>query len=61
MRDYWEQVIAKLFDNFLIGPTQTCSNYKLDLLFTPDQLMFPFPSPRARDDRKEKALRGNEE
>ena len=43
MRDYWEQVIAKLFDNFLIGPTQTCSNYKLDLLFTPAYVPLPIP------------------
>ena len=31
--------IAKYFYNFFIGPTQTCSNYKLDLLLV--QLMFP--------------------
>ena len=58
MRDYWEQVVAKFFDNFFIGPTQTCSNYKLDLPFTPAYV--PFPSPGARDDRKEKALSGND-
>ena len=49
---------SKFFDNFLIGPTQTCSNYKLDLLFTPAYV--PFPSCGARDERKEKALSGNE-
>ena len=38
--------------------TQTCSNYKLDLLFTPAYV--PFPSRGARDERKEKALSGNE-
>ena len=58
MRDYWEQIIAKCFDNFFIGPKQTCSNYKLDLVFTPAYV--PFPSRGARDDRKEKALFGNE-
>ena len=58
MRDYWEQVTAKFFDYFFIGPTQTWSNCKLDLLCTPAYV--PFPSPGARDDRKEKVLSGND-
>ena len=58
MRDFWEQVKAKVFDNFFIGPTQTWSNCKLDPLFTPAYV--PFPSPGARDDRKEKVLSGND-
>ena len=52
------QVIAKSFENFFIGPTQTYNNYKLDPPFTPAYV--PFPSPGARDDRKEKALSRNE-
>ena len=45
MRDYWEQIIAKFFDNYwyFIGPTQTYSNYKLDLRFTPAYVPFPIP------------------
>ena len=58
MREYWEQVIAKCFENFFISPTQTYNNYKLDPPFTPAYV--PFPSPGARDDRKEKALSRNE-
>ena len=50
--------IAKCFDNFFIGPIQTCMDYKLDPLFTPAYV--PLPIPRARDERKEKALSGNE-
>ena len=58
MLDYWEQIIEKIFDNYFIGPIQTSSNYKLDLVFTPAYV--PFPSRGARDDKKEKALFGNE-
>ena len=58
MGHYWKKVIAKFFDNFFVGSAQTCSNYKLDLLFTPAYV--PFPSLGARDDRKEKAQSGNE-
>ena len=41
MRDYREQVIAKNFENSFIGPTQTCSNYELDLPFTPAYVPLP--------------------
>ena len=58
MREYWEKVIAKCFENFFIGPIQTYMDYKLDPPFTPAYV--PFPSPGARDDRKEKALSRNE-
>ena len=43
MRDYWEQVVAKNFDNFFIDPTQTYINYKLDLPFTPAYVPLPIP------------------